>query len=159
MLLRVYGLQIDVPKEYSVMISRGSSFIEGIIEISDNAGNAIRLDWNDLNKFINKYRTPEEFFRSHLENVKQDKSIREYKVEHYTLDFDNAHPYDFHKLSYKVVGGFPKREVIGYIVCLGVYCLNTNRFIIVQYRSPDKGKDLGDKAVEIVRSFRCKCFE
>lgn len=159
MIFRIYGLQLNLPKEYLINLWKGSNFLEGSVEIQDIFGNVIKMDWNDLNKFIDKYKTPEEFFKPNLERVKQDKSIRDYRIDTYVLDFDENHPYHFHKLSYKVISGFPKKEIFDYLIGLGVFCMNTNRFILLQYRPPEKGKDLGDKAIEIMKSFKCNCFE
>lgn len=159
MIFRIYGLQLDIPREYLIVLWKGSHFLEGSVEIQDFFGNIIKMDWNDLNKFIDKYKTPEEFFKQNLEKIKQDKSVRDYKLDTYALEYGESHPYYFHKLSYKVVSGFPKKEIIDYLIGLGVFCLNTNRFILLQYRPPEKGRDLGDRAVEIIKSFRCNCFE
>lgn len=159
MIFRIYGLQLNVPKEYLITLWKGSHFFEGSVEIQDNAENVIRMDWNDLNKFIDRYKTPEDFFKPNIERVKQDRSVRDHTLNTYDFESDENHPYYFHKLSYRVVSGFPKREIVDYLVGLGVFCMNTNRFVLLQYRPPERGKDLGDLAVEIIRSFKCNCFE
>ncbi|MCS7098292.1 MAG: hypothetical protein NZ922_04880 [Candidatus Methanomethyliaceae archaeon] len=159
MIFQMYGLRIDVPREYYIIVWKGSHFFEGSVEVHDITENIIKMDWNNLNKFINTYKSPEDFFRPNLEKIKQDKDIRDYKLETYSMNFDENHPYYFHKISYKILAGFPKREYHDYLIGLGVFCMNTNRFILLQYRPPEKGKDIGDKALEIIKSFSCRCFE
>jgi hypothetical protein len=159
MIFRIYGFQIEMPIQYYVTIWKGSSFYEGTIEIFDEIGNIIRIDWNNLNKIIDKYKTPKDFFEKNIEEIKKIKSTYDYKLENYNWNSDINHDYYFHKLSYKIITKFPKREISDYIIGFGVFCKNSNRFITIQYRPPEKGKDIGDKAIEIISSFKCYCLE
>ncbi|MEM4644454.1 MAG: hypothetical protein QW748_03635, partial [Candidatus Methanomethylicaceae archaeon] len=61
MIFQIYGLQVDVPREYKIILWKDSVFYEGTVEIHDNFGNMIKMDWNDLTKLLQKYRSPEEF--------------------------------------------------------------------------------------------------
>ena len=159
MIFRIYGLQVDVPKEYKIILWKDSVFYEGTVEIHGYEGNMIKMDWNDLTKIIQKSPSPEDFFKENLDRIKEDKDIVDPKLERYSWEGDPDHEYYFHKLSYKSVRKFPRKEISDYIIGLGVFCKNSNRFILLQYRPPEKSSDLGAKALEIIKSFRCLCGE
>ena len=157
MIFQIYGLQLDIPKEYKIILWKDSVFYEGTVEIHADASNMIKLDWNDLTKVLQKYSSPEEFFRENIERIKEDPDIIEPKLETYSWSGDPDHDYYFHKLSYKAVRKFPRKEISDYIIGLGIFCKNSNRFILLQYRPPEKSPDLGEKAFEIIKSFKCRC--
>ncbi|MGQ9760143.1 MAG: hypothetical protein ACUVQ5_06225 [Candidatus Methanomethylicaceae archaeon] len=159
MLFCIYGLQLDAPKEYQIILWKGSMYHEGTVDIMEHGGKLIKMDWNDLSRIITKFSTPEEFFISNIKKVKEDRDVVDFKLENFPWEGGENHEYYFHKLSYKVVRKFPRKEFSDYIIGLGVFCHNSNRFIVLQYRPPEKGNDLDDKALEIISSFRCRCTE
>jgi len=159
MLFTLYGLQLDIPKEYKIQIWKGFRFYEGTVEISDFQNNVIRMDWNDLDKIIGKYKTPTEFFKEHLDKVRCDKDVVEFKLEQFPWDEKKDHTYEFHKLSYTTARKFPKKEIHDFLIGFGVFCHVTNRFIIIQYRPPGQKSDFEETALSIIRSFRCRCEE
>lgn len=159
MIFQIYGLLVDIPKEYKIILWKDSLFYEGTVEIHDNSGNMIKMDWNDLTKILQKYHSPEEFFQENIKRIREDPNILEPKLETYSWDADADHDYYFHKLSYRAVRKFPRKEISDYIIGLGVFCKNSNRFILLQYRPPEKSPDLGEKALGIIKSFKCRCEE
>lgn len=148
-----------MPKEYQIIVWKGSLFYEGTVEIIGHGGNMIKMDWNDLSKIIPKYQKPEDFFKENIKRVERDRDVAEFKLETYPWEGDANHEYYFHRLSYKTVRKFPKKEISDYIIGLGIFCHISNRFIVLQYRPPEKGNDLGEKALNIIKSFRCRCSE
>lgn len=83
MIFQIYGLQLDIPKEYKIILWKDSVFYEGTVEIHDNLGNIIKMDWNDLTKVLQKYHSPEDFFKENIERIQDDPDILDPKIETY----------------------------------------------------------------------------
>jgi hypothetical protein len=157
MLFSLYGLEMDVPKEYKIQIYKGSLFYEGTFEITDFEDNLIRVDWNELGKLISQHQSPSHYFQDYLDKVKSDKEVVELRVEEFPVDPRKGHDYYFHKLSYTTARKFPKKEIRDFIIGFGIYCYVSNRLVIIQYRPPQGKVDFEEKALEIIKSFRCRC--
>ncbi len=153
MLFSLYGLEIDVPKEMKIQIFKGSLYYEGTAEFMDYEKNVIKMDWIDLNNVIKNFPTPADFFKDNFDKIKKDPNI-EFSLEQYPCEIE-GHPCDFHKFTYTTKRKFPKKEIHDYIIGLGVYCFESNRFILIQYRPPEKGA-IEEQAKHIIGSFRCR---
>jgi hypothetical protein len=157
MRFQLYGFQLDIPKEYKIQIWKGSLYYEGTIEISDFENNLIKMDWNELNKIIETYESPNEFFKSHLNPIKEDKDVVEYNLQEIPWEEQIDHAFAFHKFTYKTERKFPKKEIHDFILGFGEFCHVTNRFVVIQYRPPSNKIDFEETAMKIIKSFKCKC--
>jgi hypothetical protein len=159
MFFSLYGLEFDVPKEYKIQIYKGSLFFEGTVEFMDFQGNTIKVDWNEIDKTLGKDRSIKEFFTDYFNKIKAERTLSKFDLKEFPHEGLSGHEYYFYKLSYTTFRRFPHKEIVDYLIGLGVVCHNNNRVIIIQYRPPEGQAGLEDIVMGIIRSFRCRCAE
>lgn len=157
MLLAIYGMELDIPKEYFVSITKGSLYFKGDIEISDHFRHVIRLFWDDLDEFRKSYETPEEFYQEKVGSIERDKDLVEIRTEtfHWGGE-DEGHRAHFHKISYSTKKRFTK-ELHHCIIGLVVFCGVCSRRYLLFNEYYENKNEFEETALKVLGSFRCRC--
>lgn len=159
MLLSIYGIELDVPKEYFVSITKGSLYFKGDLEISDHFKHTVTVFWDDLDEFKKVYSSPEDFFKDKVEAIENDNDLVGIKTEVFNWPgTDSAHPSHFHKIAYSTKKRFTK-ELHHCIIGLVAFCEEWNRRYLLFNEYYHNDNSFEETALKIIGSFRCRCNE
>ncbi|HPC27635.1 MAG TPA: hypothetical protein PKX17_02805 [Candidatus Methanomethylicus sp.] len=156
MILSIYGFEIDVPKEYFILITKDSLYYRGSIDISDHFKHTLKILWDDLDEFKANYATPKDFFEEKINAIKRDKDLVSVDSETYTWANAGEHPFHFHKIWYATKRRFTK-ELNTAILGLVVQCLETSRYYLLFYEFQEGKNEFEEKAKTMMGSFKCNC--
>ncbi|MDI9644621.1 MAG: hypothetical protein QFX35_05320 [Candidatus Verstraetearchaeota archaeon] len=157
MLLSIYGIELQIPKEYFVYVTKGSLYFKGDLEISDHFKHVVRLFWDDLDEFKKIYESPEEFYKEKLGSIERDKDLVRIKADVFSWSgADENHPFHFHKISYSTRKRFTK-ELHHCMIGLVAFCEACSRRYILFYEHYGEKDDYEETALELLDSFRCRC--
>lgn len=159
MLLAIYGIELDIPKEYFVSITKGSLYFKGDLEISDHFKHVVHVFWDDLDEFKRVYPSPEAFFKDKVGAIEGDKDLVSIKTE--VFDWkgaDSNHPGHFHKISYSTKKRFTK-ELHHCMIGLVAFCEVCSRRYLLFNEYYENKNEFEETALKILGSFRCRCSQ
>ncbi len=156
MILSIYGFELDVPKEYTIFITKDSLYYRGSIDISDHFKHTLKILWDDLDEFKANYALPVDFFNEKIGAIKRDKDLVSVNSEEYPWGNSGAHPFHFHKIWYTTKRRFTK-ELNANVLGLVIQCLETSRYFLLFYEFPEQMNEFEEKAKTMMKSFKCNC--
>ncbi|MCQ8892214.1 MAG: hypothetical protein NQU41_02390 [Candidatus Methanosuratincola sp.] len=157
MLLSIYGIELDVPKEYFVSITKGSLYFKGDLEVSDHFKHVIRVFWDDLDEFRKIYPSPQDFFEEKVSAIKNDRDLVGITSDVFSWGGADAnHPAHFHKISYSTKKRFTK-ELHHCIIGLVAFCEVCSRRYLLFNEYYENKNEFEETALKILGSFRCRC--
>jgi hypothetical protein len=152
-----YDFNVVMPNEWKVAIDKKSQYDKGIISFSTPKGNTLDIVWENLERYKVKAPSVEAFINSYFDDMKKNRNVKslDYKKGFFVAaDEHETLPHEF-TYEYKPVLG---RGVTMKIVGLSMYCLHSNRFVVM-YSKMDPKKENPDEAAvrEAIGTFNCSC--
>lgn len=152
-----YSFNITIPNEWKVFIDKKSQYSSGIISFA--APNNITLDivWENLDRHKAKASTVEAFISKYFDEMKKDRNIKSFDYVKGTPIIADEHETIPHEFTYEYKRAF-SRGVKLKIIGLSMYCLHSNRFVILYSKSDPKKENPYEAAIrEAITTFNCSC--
>ncbi|MBC7120342.1 MAG: hypothetical protein H5T33_01990 [Candidatus Methanosuratus sp.] len=157
MLLSIYGMELDMPKEYFVSITKGSLYFKGDLEVSDHSKHIVQVFWDDLDEFKKVYSAPEEFFKDKVGAIENDRDLVGIKTEVFSwAGADANHPAHFHKIAYSTKKRLTK-ELHHCMIGLLAFCEVCSRRYLLFNEYYENKNEFEETALKMLGSFRCRC--
>jgi len=152
-----YDFNVVVPNEWKVAIDKKSQYGSGIISIATSKGVSLDIVWEDLDRYKAKAPTVEAFINNYFDEMKNNRNIKSLETVKGTPVAADEHEVLPHEFTYEYKQPL-SRGVSLKIVGLSMYCLHSNRFVVV-YSKMDPKKENPDEAAirDAMKTFGCSC--
>lgn len=153
----LYDFEMQVPNDWKLSIDRKSQYGAGIMSFSTPHGSTLDIIWENLEKHRSKSPTVEDFLNNYIEEMKKNKNVKSIDFTKESPTRTEEHESLPHEFTYVYKQPFSK-AVSMKIVSKCLYCLHSNRFIIVYSRFDPKKENPDEPVIrDAIKSFDCHC--
>lgn len=153
----LYDFEMSIPNEWKLQIDRKSQYASGIISFSTPNGSTLDIIWENLEKHRSKNPTIDDFLNNYIEEMKKNKNVKSVEFSKGPSIKTEDHEYLPHEFTYVYKQPF-SRTISLRIVSKCLYCLHSNRFVIIYSRFDPKKENPDEPAIrDAIKSFECLC--
>ena len=152
-----YDFNTVLPNDWKVAIDKKSQYGSGIISFITPKGIALDIVWEGLDRYKVKAPTVEAFINNYFDEMKKNRNIKSLEVVKGIPATADEHETFPHEFTYEYKQPL-SRGVSLKIVGLSMYCLHSNRFVVVYSKSDPKKENPDEAAIrEVIKTFGCSC--
>lgn len=153
-----YDFNITIPNDWKVFIdNKKSQYGSGIISFATPKNITLDIVWENLDRHKAKASTVEAFISKYFDEMKKDRNIKSFDYVKGTPVVADEHEAIAHEFTYEYKRAL-SRGVKLKIIGLSMYCLHSNRFVILYSKSDPKKENPYEAAIrEAITTFHCSC--
>jgi len=152
-----YDFDIVIPNEWKVAIDKKSQYGSGIISIATPKGVTLDIVWENLERYKAKAPTVEAFLNNYFDEMKKNRNIKSLDVVKGNPVTANEHETFPHEFTYEYKPTLSRGATLK-IIGLSMYCLHSNRFVVLYSKMDPKKENPDDAAIrEAIKTFECSC--
>jgi hypothetical protein len=152
-----YDLNLVIPNEWKVAIDKKSQYGSGIISFATPKNITLDIVWENLERHKAKASTVEAFISKYFDEMKKNRDIKSLDYIKGTPVVADEHETLLHEFTYEYKRRLSRGLTLK-IIGLSMYCLHSNRFVILYSKSDPKKDNPYEVAIrDAIKTFNCSC--